>query len=80
MIKNENVLLPMSLILTRTTWLTVLRNDTMISVSADCSPSVSGVTLLKSPSAPAMILTFVFSTDDTASTIILSTNIMKKRT
>lgn len=56
----------MSLILTRTAWLTALRKDTKVSVSADYSTGVSGVTLLQSPSAAAMILTFVFSTNDTA--------------
>lgn len=68
MIKNENVLLPMSLILTRTAWLIVLRNETMVTVSADFSTNVS-VAVLQSPSAAAMILTFVFSTNDTANNV-----------
>lgn len=69
MIKNENVLLPMNLILTRTAWSTVLRNDSMVTVSADFSARVSGVTLLQSPSPAAVILTSVFSTNDTANNI-----------
>lgn len=78
MIKNENVLLPMSLIVTRTVWLTVLRNDTMVTVSADFSTNVS-VTLLQSPSAAAMILTFVFSTNDTANNVNFKDQVQWKK-
>lgn len=70
MIKNENVLLPMSLILTG--WNCMVDCPGMVPWSLSVqyfSTSVSGVSLLQSPSAAAMVLTFVFSTNDTANNV-----------
>ena len=46
MIKNENILFPMNLVLTRAAWLTVPRNDAMVTDSAAFSAGLAGLALL----------------------------------